>query len=161
MQRFVSLLLVVSATTAGAFAPSSLGHTHHNHRQPAVSSAAAAADDAALTRSSSPASSKSSPEPMPTCSAAPSTLSRRGAFAKAVLPAMAALAGGSTAAFAKGAEGTKDDSKYQACLGKCIYYCTKPKGSEQKSRQECIPGCKKECATSDKQLFTPGKGDDV
>ncbi|GMH59084.1 hypothetical protein TrRE_jg3888, partial [Triparma retinervis] len=29
-----------------------------------------------------------------------------------------------------------------------MYECTKPKGDEQKGRAECIPECKKKCATS-------------
>ena len=51
-------------------------------------------------------------------------------------------------------KGTKEDPKYQACLSSCIYDCTKPKGDEQKSRSECIPECKKTCATTKAQLMT-------
>jgi hypothetical protein len=36
----------------------------------------------------------------------------------------------------------------EACLSKCLYECTKPKGSEQKSRAECLPECKKQCRGS-------------
>ena len=50
-------------------------------------------------------------------------------------------------------KGTKDDPAYQACLSKCIFECTKPKGDEQKSRAECIPECKQKCATSKQQLM--------
>ena len=50
-------------------------------------------------------------------------------------------------------KGTKADPKYQACVSECIYECTKPKGDEQKSRAECIPECKKKCATSKAQLM--------
>ena len=50
-------------------------------------------------------------------------------------------------------KGTKKDPEYEACVGKCIYECTKPKGSEQKSRAECIPECKKQCATTKQQLM--------
>ena len=67
-------------------------------------------------------------------------------------------------AWAKGQEdsalkGTKNDPKYQACVSSCVYECTKPKGDEQKSRAECIPECKKKCATSKEQLMigTPVK----
>ena len=50
-------------------------------------------------------------------------------------------------------KGTKQDPAYQACLSQCVYDCTKPKGDEQKTRSECIPECKKQCATSKEQLF--------
>ena len=50
-------------------------------------------------------------------------------------------------------KGTKEDPAYQACLGQCIYDCTKPKGMEQKSRAECIPECKSKCATTKQQLM--------
>lgn len=52
-----------------------------------------------------------------------------------------------------GVKGTKDDPAFQACLSKCIYDCTKPKGSEQKSRSECLPDCKQQCATTKAQLL--------
>jgi hypothetical protein len=51
-------------------------------------------------------------------------------------------------------KGTKEDPKYQACLSTCMYDCTKPKGDEQKSRSECLPECKKKCATTKAQLMT-------
>ena len=56
-------------------------------------------------------------------------------------------------------KGTKKDPAYEACLGKCLYECTKPKGVEQKSRQECLPECKQKCATTKEQLMlgTPSK----
>lgn len=67
------------------------------------------------------------------------------------------LVGASTSASAKevdpSVKGTKSDPTFQACLGKCVYECTKPKGNEQKSRAECLPECKKKCATDDKQLL--------
>jgi hypothetical protein len=50
-------------------------------------------------------------------------------------------------------KGTKRDPVYEACVGQCMYECTKPKGEEQKSRQECLPECKKQCATSKAQLM--------
>mmetsp|Transcript_1696 Transcript_1696/g.2418 ORF Transcript_1696/g.2418 Transcript_1696/m.2418 type:complete len:137 (+) Transcript_1696:158-568(+) len=50
-------------------------------------------------------------------------------------------------------KGTKADPAYQACLSKCVFECTKPKGDEQKSRAECIPECKQKCATSKEQLM--------
>ena len=50
-------------------------------------------------------------------------------------------------------KGTKADPAFQACLGECVYECTKPKGMEQKSRAECIPECKVKCATSKAQLM--------
>ena len=86
----------------------------------------------------------------------PLALSSRRTFATIVLQSLATLMGGSTVE-AKGEPGTKDDSAFQACMGKCIYFCTKPKGAEQKSRGECVPECKQECAKTAKQLFTPGK----
>lgn len=50
-------------------------------------------------------------------------------------------------------KGTKNDPKYEGCVSNCLFECTKPKGDEQKSRAECLPGCKKECATSKQQLM--------
>ena len=66
---------------------------------------------------------------------------------------------GASPAYAKGeidpaVKGTKKDPAYEACVSKCLYECTKPKGDEQKSRAECIPECKKKCATSKEQLMT-------
>jgi hypothetical protein len=70
---------------------------------------------------------------------------------------VAAVAGVAPPALAKEVDpaikGTKDDPKYQACVSQCMYECTKPKGGEQMSRSECIPGCKKQCATSKSQLM--------
>ena len=56
-------------------------------------------------------------------------------------------------------KGTKEDPAYQGCMSQCLYDCTKPKVEEQKSRAECIPECKKKCATDKKQLMlgTPAK----
>jgi hypothetical protein len=34
-----------------------------------------------------------------------------------------------------------------------MYDCTKPKGSEQKSRKECLPDCKQQCAKTEAQLM--------
>ena len=50
-------------------------------------------------------------------------------------------------------KGTKKDPNFEACVSKCLYECTKPKGEEQKSRAECIPECKKKCATTKEQLM--------
>ncbi len=50
-------------------------------------------------------------------------------------------------------KGTKSDPAFQGCLSECVYECTKPKGTEQKSRAECIPECKAKCATSKAQLM--------
>ena len=62
-----------------------------------------------------------------------------------------------SAAFAKdidpAVKGTKKDPKYESCVSSCMFECTKPKGDEQKSRAECLPGCKKECATTKEQLM--------
>lgn len=49
--------------------------------------------------------------------------------------------------------GTKKDPNYEKCLSLCMYDCTKPKGSEQKSRQECLPECKQQCAKTKAQLM--------
>jgi len=51
-------------------------------------------------------------------------------------------------------KGTKDDPKFQACISKCVFECTKPKGEEQKSRSECLPECRTKCATTKQQLMT-------
>lgn len=50
-------------------------------------------------------------------------------------------------------KGTKQDPEFEACLGKCLYECTKPKGVEQKSRTECRAECKASCATTKAQLL--------
>jgi hypothetical protein len=50
-------------------------------------------------------------------------------------------------------KGTKKDPSFEACLSKCMYECTKPKGAEQKSRAECLPECKKGCAKTKEQLM--------
>ena len=50
-------------------------------------------------------------------------------------------------------KGTKKDPAFEACLSKCMYECTKPKGTEQKSRSECLPECKRSCATTKAQLL--------
>eukprot|EP00569_Conticribra_weissflogii_P007255 CAMPEP_0171328014 /NCGR_PEP_ID=MMETSP0878-20121228/390_1 /TAXON_ID=67004 /ORGANISM="Thalassiosira weissflogii, Strain CCMP1336" /LENGTH=128 /DNA_ID=CAMNT_0011827833 /DNA_START=52 /DNA_END=438 /DNA_ORIENTATION=- len=68
-----------------------------------------------------------------------------------------------TPAFAKddpSKKGTKADPEFQACLSQCMYECTKPKGSEQRSRAECLPDCKKKCATTKAQMMigTPATG---
>jgi hypothetical protein len=74
-----------------------------------------------------------------------------------VSSAAAVVAGCAPPAMAKemdpAIKGTKDDPKYQACVSECMYECTKPKGGEQMSRMECLPGCKKQCATSKSQLM--------
>jgi len=58
-------------------------------------------------------------------------------------------------AYAKASDkGTKKDPEYQACISLCVYECTKPKGDEQKTRMECLPGCKAKCATTKEQLLT-------
>jgi hypothetical protein len=70
-----------------------------------------------------------------------------------------------TPAIAKDADlaikGTKKDPAYEVCIGQCMYDCTKNKGTEQKSRQECLPECKQKCATTKQQLMvgTPLKKD--
>lgn len=64
--------------------------------------------------------------------------------------------GTSTPAFAKdeaAVKGTKKDPAFESCLSTCMYECTKPKGVEQKSRQECLPECKAKCATTKAQLM--------
>eukprot|EP00567_Pseudictyota_dubia_P004443 CAMPEP_0197438778 /NCGR_PEP_ID=MMETSP1175-20131217/5679_1 /TAXON_ID=1003142 /ORGANISM="Triceratium dubium, Strain CCMP147" /LENGTH=128 /DNA_ID=CAMNT_0042968575 /DNA_START=68 /DNA_END=454 /DNA_ORIENTATION=+ len=79
---------------------------------------------------------------------------RRAAFVKT---AGFVVGGIAAPAFAKDVDpklkDTKADPKYQACVSQCIFECTKPKGDEQKSRAECIPECKKQCATSKEQLM--------
>lgn len=70
----------------------------------------------------------------------------------------AAASGSSSPAYAASEvdpalKGTKKDPAYEACVSKCLYECTKPKGEEQKSRAECIPECKKKCATTKEQLM--------
>lgn len=75
----------------------------------------------------------------------------------------AAVSGPSSPAYAAevdpAVKGTKKDPAYEACVSQCLYECTKPKGDEQKSRAECIPECKKKCATTKEQLMkgTPVK----
>lgn len=50
-------------------------------------------------------------------------------------------------------KGTKKDPAFEACLSTCMYECTKPKGYEQKTRQECLPECKSKCAETKAQLM--------
>jgi hypothetical protein len=50
-------------------------------------------------------------------------------------------------------KGTKQDPAFEACISQCLYECTKPKGIEQKSRAECLPECKQQCATTKQQLM--------
>ena len=50
-------------------------------------------------------------------------------------------------------QGTKQDPEFEACLSKCLYECTKPKGVEQRSRKECLPECKSSCAKTKEQLM--------
>jgi len=45
-------------------------------------------------------------------------------------------------------KGSKDDPAVQAKMSVCVYECTKPKGSEQMTRVECIKKCKTELITS-------------
>mmetsp|Transcript_14871 Transcript_14871/g.41084 ORF Transcript_14871/g.41084 Transcript_14871/m.41084 type:complete len:136 (+) Transcript_14871:154-561(+) len=67
----------------------------------------------------------------------------------------------SWAADTTASKGSKTDPAFEACLSKCMYECTKPKGDEQKSRKECLPECKQQCATTKEQLMlgTPLKKD--
>jgi uncharacterized protein (DUF2147 family) len=78
-------------------------------------------------------------------------------FAAAVGICTAATATTGMPAWASDADsalkGTKKDPAYEACLSKCMYECTKPKGAEQKSRAECLPECKVQCATTKEQLL--------
>ncbi len=50
-------------------------------------------------------------------------------------------------------KGTKKEPAFEACLSQCMYDCTKPKGNELKSRKECLPECKQQCATNKNQLL--------
>eukprot|EP00903_Cladosiphon_okamuranus_P019094 g17571.t1 len=47
-------------------------------------------------------------------------------------------------------KGTKADPEFVTCLSDCIYYCTKDK-EQSRSRQECIPECRKTCAKTKAQ----------
>lgn len=70
--------------------------------------------------------------------------------------AVGGLVAGAPAAWARENDplkGTKKDPAFETCLSLCMYECTKPKGSEQKSRAECLPECKGKCATSKAQLL--------
>eukprot|EP00560_Eucampia_antarctica_P000462 CAMPEP_0197833002 /NCGR_PEP_ID=MMETSP1437-20131217/17229_1 /TAXON_ID=49252 ORGANISM="Eucampia antarctica, Strain CCMP1452" /NCGR_SAMPLE_ID=MMETSP1437 /ASSEMBLY_ACC=CAM_ASM_001096 /LENGTH=120 /DNA_ID=CAMNT_0043436721 /DNA_START=209 /DNA_END=571 /DNA_ORIENTATION=+ len=81
----------------------------------------------------------------------------RGAFLRTSFAAITGVVMTSSPAYAKDVDpklkGTKEDPGYQNCISKCVYECTKPKGDEQKTRLECIPDCKKECATNKAQLM--------
>ena len=50
-------------------------------------------------------------------------------------------------------KGTKKDPTYETCVSNCLFLCTKPKGDDQKNRQECLPECKMSCATTKEQLM--------
>lgn len=55
--------------------------------------------------------------------------------------------------------GTKKDPVYEKCLSGCIYFCLKPKGAETRTRADCLPDCKIQCAQTDaqKMLGVPKK----
>ncbi|GMI04974.1 hypothetical protein TrVE_jg8171 [Triparma verrucosa] len=74
--------------------------------------------------------------------------------APAALISTIGLVGGVESCSAKGSDaGTKSDPKYTNCMSLCLFSCQKPKGVDQKSRAECIPPCKSECASSKEQLM--------
>lgn len=88
------------------------------------------------------------------CSSAATPMTRSNFLAIMAAGATASVV--TTPAFAKddpSLKGTKKDPAFEACLSKCMYDCTKPKGSEQKSRSECLPECKQTCATTKSQLL--------
>ena len=81
----------------------------------------------------------------------------RGAFLAKTSAACLTFLSTSQPAFAKddaALKGTKKDPEFEACLGNCLYECTKPKGAEQRSRKECIPECRSKCATTKQQMMT-------
>eukprot|EP00584_Thalassiosira_punctigera_P005516 CAMPEP_0172527836 /NCGR_PEP_ID=MMETSP1067-20121228/2401_1 /TAXON_ID=265564 ORGANISM="Thalassiosira punctigera, Strain Tpunct2005C2" /NCGR_SAMPLE_ID=MMETSP1067 /ASSEMBLY_ACC=CAM_ASM_000444 /LENGTH=135 /DNA_ID=CAMNT_0013311645 /DNA_START=44 /DNA_END=451 /DNA_ORIENTATION=- len=88
---------------------------------------------------------------------AENAVASRGAFLSSTSAACLTFLGASQPSSAKEVDpalkGTKADPAYQTCLGNCLYDCTKPKGAEQRSRAECIPECKKKCATTKAQLL--------
>mmetsp|Transcript_64300 Transcript_64300/g.177973 ORF Transcript_64300/g.177973 Transcript_64300/m.177973 type:complete len:132 (+) Transcript_64300:165-560(+) len=65
---------------------------------------------------------------------------------------MAAVMGGSMAGSAEAKEGK--EKEFEACMSKCVYYCQKPKGSEQKGRSECYGECKPVCKADPKSKFS-------
>jgi hypothetical protein len=79
-----------------------------------------------------------------------------GLFVPAILPSVPAAR---AAVVDESLKGTKKDPVYESCLSECMFYCTKPKGAEQKSRAQCLPECKVQCATTKEQLLkgTPKK----
>jgi hypothetical protein len=78
---------------------------------------------------------------------------RRDAFLAGVLVLWAPSAA-LAASVPEGIKGTKEDPTFQACLSKCVYECTKPKGGlEQRARAECLPECKQKCATTKEQMM--------
>jgi hypothetical protein len=94
----------------------------------------------------------------PTCSwNTPRPVSRAGFLSQSAAVAAVVLTGGNQAASAKEVDpalkGTKKDPAYETCISQCMYECTKPKVPEQKSRQECLPECKAQCATTKQQLM--------
>jgi hypothetical protein len=79
--------------------------------------------------------------------------STRGAFLAAGV-ALWAPSAALAASVPDGIKGTKEDPTFQACLSKCVYECTKPKGElQQRARAECLPECKQKCATTKAQLM--------
>lgn len=84
------------------------------------------------------------------------TLNSRRAFVASIVSTVttSAAAGVAFAANDPSKVGTKDDPDFQACLSKCIFFCTKPKGSETMPRSQCLPVCKKQCATTKAQAMT-------
>eukprot|EP00522_Entomoneis_paludosa_P015025 CAMPEP_0172457490 /NCGR_PEP_ID=MMETSP1065-20121228/22652_1 /TAXON_ID=265537 /ORGANISM="Amphiprora paludosa, Strain CCMP125" /LENGTH=136 /DNA_ID=CAMNT_0013211277 /DNA_START=33 /DNA_END=443 /DNA_ORIENTATION=- len=77
----------------------------------------------------------------------------RSAFFSVAAAAAASAALPAFAADSEASKGTKKDPAFEACLSKCMYECTKPKVDGQKTRKECLPDCKKECATTSEQLL--------
>jgi hypothetical protein len=73
-----------------------------------------------------------------------------GLFVPAILPSVPAA---QAAMVDESLKGTKKDPAYESCLSECMFYCTKPKGVEQKSRAQCLPECKVQCATTKEQLL--------
>mmetsp|Transcript_28703 Transcript_28703/g.44093 ORF Transcript_28703/g.44093 Transcript_28703/m.44093 type:complete len:140 (+) Transcript_28703:131-550(+) len=78
----------------------------------------------------------------------------RGQFANSI--AAAVLVMNAPSAFAEvvstDKKGKQVDPFFEGCMSKCMYECTKPKGQEQKSRQECLPECKVTCRKKAKEL---------
>jgi hypothetical protein len=150
-----ALYCVVSVTTTAAFTQPMM---NINNNMPHCAAARSSAVVKLQSHDSDSDSDSASSMPSPTSRArflstfAAAVVSTAvGVVSVSALPAAAAAA--ADAKIDPSVKGTKKDPGYESCVSQCMYECTKPKGNEQMSRTQCLPGCKKQCATTKAQLM--------